>query len=96
MNGNKKTKATRSDFDSWTAADKRLARDIRKRQSEHMSRTKADSLAIEFGISYDKACFLLMKDEEEREIRHAKRIVERAAKGLPFTLATESAEDEDS
>lgn len=87
-------KAPSGDYDSWTAADKRLAREIRKRQSEHVERSKASSLAVEFGITYDKAAFLLMKDSEEREIRQAKRIVERAAKGLPFMIEALCDEDD--
>jgi len=94
MNGQKKTKPVPTDFDSWTAADKRLAREIRKRQSEHMNRTKPDSLAVEFGITYDKACFLLKKDGEERELKRAKDMVAKAARGVPFMIEDLCDEDD--
>ena len=81
-------------FDSWTPADKRLARDIRTRQSEHMARTKPDSLAVEFGISYDKVCFLLKKDSEQRELKRAKTIVKNAARGVPFMIEDLCDEDD--
>lgn len=87
-------KAPSADFDSWTAADKRLAREIRKRQTEHMNRTKPDSLAVEFGITYDKACFLLKKEGEERELKRAKDIVNKAARGVPFMIEDLCDEDD--
>lgn len=87
-------KAAIEGFDSWTAADKRLAKQIRARQSEHMAKTKADNLAVEFGISYDKACFLLKKDAEQRELKRAKTIVKNAARGVPFMIEDLCDEDD--
>jgi hypothetical protein len=55
--------------------ESKLRNDLAAKRQEYQQKAQAESLAAEFGITYDKACELLLHYDHEQEIRYAEKVL---------------------